>query len=461
MTIPTKTKNTVLFVSVITAFLTAFLGSSVNVALPSIEKEFKIDAVTIAWISTSYLLATASLLLPFGRLSDILGRKKTFVAGLFFYTIFSFLSVFAANEIWLIILRALQGVGSSMIFATSTAIIISVFPFGERGKAMGYSVTAVYLGLSLGPLIGGFLTQALGWRSIFYLNVPFGIFAIILVSLRLKTEWADSKGEKFDLTGSIIYSLALLLLMLGLTNIQTLNAKFAVLLGFFLLLLFVLYERKANYPILNLELFSQNPVFSFSNISALIIYSSTLSVSFLLSLYLQYIKGLDPKQAGFILSIQPIVQASLSSFAGKLSDRIEARIVASFGMLLCSIGLFFLSFINFHTPLYYIFISQTILGIGFAFFSSPNTNAIMNSVDKKFYGVASAMGGTMRLVGQTLGLGFTTMFFSIYLGHNEITPKIYPTFVSIVQHLLIGYALLCFSGIFASLVKGSVNQKSI
>jgi EmrB/QacA subfamily drug resistance transporter len=454
-----NTKRAILVVSVITSLLTTFLGSSINVALPSIQKEFHIDPVLLAWISSSYLLSTASILLPFGRLSDIWGRKKTFQWGLMFFTFFSFLCAFAPNIYFLILLRIFQGVGAAMIFSTSTALITSVFPPGERGKAMGMSVTAVYLGLTLGPVFGGILTQNLGWRSIFLLNLPVGIFIFYLIELKLKgKEWAESKGEKFDWLGSILYLFGLSLLMIGFTRIQNTIGKIALSLSIVILPIFVLIETKLEYPIIPIKIFLKNITFTFSNLAALINYSATFAISFLLSLYLQYIKGFTPQNAGFILAIQPVVQAAFSIFAGRLSDKIEPRYVASFGMLLTSIGLFLLSFLHFDTVLWYIITAQALLGLGFAFFSSPNTNAIMSSIDRKHYGVASASVGTMRLVGQTLSIGIVTLFFAIYLGSTKFSPASYPIFISLTDSILLGFSILCALGIIASLARGNINN---
>lgn len=450
-------KRAVLVVSVVSSFLSAFLGSSVNVALPSIEKEFKIDAVSLAWISSAYLLATASFLLPLGRLSDLIGRKRTFQFGLIIFSFFSFLCGFAQNFEVLITLRTFQGIGAAMIFATSNAILTSVFPMGERGKAMGFAVSAVYFGLTFGPFFGGILTHHIGWRSIFYLNLPVGIFIAYLAFAKLPGEWADAKGEKFDFLGSVAYSSGLVLLMLGFSKIQTKYGQISSLLSIILFLLFIFIEQRNKNPILKVQLFTKNVTFAFSNLAALINYSATFAISFLLSLYLQYIKGLTAQTAGFILAIQPVVQAIFSSFAGKLSDRIEPRFVASFGMLLTTLGLLALSFINTNTNLIYIFSAQCLLGLGFAFFSSPNTNAIMSSVDKKYLGVASAAVGTMRLVGQTISIGVVTLFFSIHLGGTKITPILYPNFISITHFLFLIFSIACGIGIIASLARGNIK----
>ncbi len=450
-------KRVALLVATLASFLAPFMISSVNIALPSIGIEFAIDAVLLSWVTASYLLATAMFLVPFGRIADIYGRKRIFLYGILIYTVSCLLLAISPSSVALISLRFLEGIGSAMILGTGIAILTSVFPIGERGKALGINVTAVYLGLSLGPFLGGFLTQHLGWRSIFLVNVPLGLTIIFFVFRKLKGEWAEAKGEKFDFTGSTIYGFVLVAVMYGLSLLPAMLGAWLILIGALGILAFVKWETKVESPVLNISLFRNSRVFAFSNLAALINYSATFAVGFLLSLYLQYIKGLTPQSAGLILVSQPIVQTVFSPFAGWLSDRIEPRIVASMGMALTTIGLFLLTFLNEKTTLEFIVSSLILLGLGFALFSSPNTNAVMSSVEKKFYGVASAILGTMRLTGQTLSIGIAMLIFAIYIGRVQITPEYYQPFLISVEVAFIIFAILCFIGIFASLVRGKVR----
>jgi EmrB/QacA subfamily drug resistance transporter len=447
-------KNSVLLIATLTSFLAPFMGSSVNIALPTIGVDFKMNAVSLSWIATSYLLAGAIFLVPFGRLADIYGRKKIFTYGITIYTISSFLCTISTSALMLVLFRVLQGFGSAMIFGTAIAILTSVFPVGERGKALGINVSATYLGLSLGPFLSGFLTQHLGWRSIFFVNVPLGLIIILLTLWKLKGEWAEAKGEKFDLTGSVIYSLTLVAIMYGFSLLPGTSGAVLILIGIFGMLSFLYWEMKEKAPVLDINLFSKNRIFAFSNLAALINYSATFAVSFLLSLYLQYIKGFSPQNAGIILVSQPFIMAIFSPFAGRLSDRIEPRIVASMGMSLTTLGLFSLVFLNQNTPLELIISSLVVLGLGFAFFSSPNTNAVMSSVEKKFLGVASGTIATMRMVGQMLSMGIAMLLFALYIGRVQIIPQYYPLFLKSVKVAFIILASLCFLGIFASLARG-------
>jgi EmrB/QacA subfamily drug resistance transporter len=443
-----------LFVASMASFLTPFVGSSLNVALPSIGKEFALNAIALDWTVTSYLLAAAIFLVPFGRLADIKGRKRIFTYGIIIDAVASILAAFSPSGMLLISFRALQGIGGAMIFGTGVAIVTSVFPLAERGKALGINVAAVYVGLSLGPPIGGFLTGQFGWRSIFGLDVLLGLVIIIAVFWRLKEEWAEAKGEKFDTIGAAIYGIALLLLMYGFSLVPELLGLVLVAVGIVGLAIFIVWQNRVTSPLLNMGLFRGSTVFTMSNLAALINYCATFAVSFLLSLYLQYIKGFNPESAGLILLSQPIVMAVLSPIAGRLSDRIEPRLIASIGMALTTVGLALLIFLKQDTQLSFIFLSLIILGLGFGFFSSPNTNAVMSSVEKRFFGVASGTLATMRLIGQMLSLGTVLIMFALYIGRVQITPENYPMFLASSKSAFIVFTVLCFGGIFASLARG-------
>jgi EmrB/QacA subfamily drug resistance transporter len=451
-------KRAALISATLASFLTPFMGSATNVAMPSIGREFAMDAVLLGWVPTSYLLAAAMLLVPFGRIADIHGRKKIFTYGIIVYTLGALFSGIAPSATLLVAARVVQGAGSAMIFGTGVAILTSVFPLTERGRVLGINVAAVYVGLSLGPFIGGFLTQNLGWRSIFLINIPLGLTVLAFVLLRLEGEWAEARGESFDLVGSIIYALSLLALMYGFSLLPDTLGAGLILGGVLGLGGFVWWEIKARNPVLNIDLFAKNRSFALSSLAALINYSATSAVTFLLSLYLQYIKALSPQQAGLVLIAQPIMMAVFSPVAGRLSDRVEPRIVASTGMTLTAIGLVLMILVGPTTPLWAIVARLLLLGFGFALFSSPNMNAIMSSVEKRFYGVASGTAGTMRLVGQMLSMGIAMLLFALYIGRVEITPEVYPHFLVAMKTAFAIFAALCVAGTFASLARGRIRE---
>jgi MFS family permease len=344
-----------------------------------------------------------------------------------------------------------------MTFSTGVAILMSVFPMEERGKVLGVNVAAVYLGLSCGPLLGGVLTHAFGWRSIFLATVPIGFLIILFTLLKIKGEWIEAKGEPFDLTGSILYSTTLAAIIYGFSLLPGASGGLLILLGAVMFLIFVKWEIRSKTPIFNIDLFRRNRVFAFSNLAALINYGATFAVNFLLSLYLQLIKGLNPQEAGMILVFQPIIQVIFSPFAGKLSDRMEPGRVASTGMAMTAVGLFLFNFLDEKTAISFIIANLGFMGIGFALFSSPNTNAVMSSVEKKFYGLASGTVGTMRTIGMMFSMGMVMLIFSLTIGRTQITPSYYPFFVKSMKAVFIISTVLCVVGIFASLSRGRVR----
>jgi len=447
-----------LVVTSFAAFVTPFIGSATNIALPAIGKEFSANAVMLSWVATSFLLSAAVFLAPFGRLADILGRKKIFNWGLIVFTVSSFLCAFSPSIEILILWRIVQGFGGALIFGTAMAIITSVFPREKRGGALGIVVASVYTGLTLGPFIGGFLTKEWGWETIFLFTVPLGLISIILSFIYFKEEWADAKGEKFDWKGSLIYGLAIISLMYGFGELPEMHGILYTIGGILGITIFILFEKRQKFPVVNILLFQNNRVFAFSNYAALINYSATFAIGFLLSLYLQYIKGLNPLDAGKILVIQPLLMAIFSPITGKLSDKIDAGKIASFGMALISIGLFVIAFINKDSSIWFIIPILILFGIGYSLFSSPNTNAIMSSVEKKYYGIASGTVGTMRLIGQMLSMGIAMMIFSIFIGKAKINPENFTEFILSIRTAFFIFAVLCFIGIFLSLARGKSNN---
>jgi MFS family permease len=323
---------------------------------------------------------------------------------------------------------------------------------------LGINVASTYLGLSVGPFVGGFMTYQFGWRSIVLSVLVPGIPVILFVLRKVKGEWFGTRGETFDWRGALIYGCALVAVMYGFSILPGAAAIFCVGIGVMSFALFVRLENRVTFPLLDLHLFRENIVYAFSNLAALINYSATFAVTFLLSLYLQYIKGLDPQHAGTIIIAQPVMMTVLSPLAGRLSDVIEPRIVSSVGMALTAIGLGLLSLLTATTSVWYIVAVLVVLGCGFAFFSSPNTNAVMSSVEKRWLGVASATLGTMRLTGQMMSMGIAMLVFAVHMGRVQVTPGVYPEFLQSSSSAFLIFTVLCTLGVFASLARGKVRS---
>jgi len=451
------TKRAVIVVASVSSFVTPFMAAATNVAIPEIRVYFRMDAVLLAWVATSYLLSTAVFVLPFAKIADIYGHKRVYVWGIAIFTVSSILTAAAQSSYQLLCARAFQGVGSAMIFSTGMAIVTSVFPANERGSAIGITVAAVYVGLSAGPFVGGVVTHYFSWRAVFGCIVPLGIVTLWLSIRYLKDEWAGGRGEKLDIVGSVVYGAAVSMIMYGFSTLASAHSVWKIVLGVGLLCVFVLWELRVSWPVFNLELFANNRAFAFSSLAALINYSATFAVTFMLSLYLQYIKGLDAQSAGVVLVTQPIVMAALSPLAGNLSDRMEPRKVASVGMAFTAVGLLGITLLQPQTPIGLIVLDLLVLGLGFALFSSPNMNAIMSSVERKYYGIASGAVASMRLLGQMFSMGIATLVLSVYVGPVEITAAQYPAFLESVKAMFIVFAFLCALGIFASLARGQLH----
>ena len=342
-----------------------------------------------------------------------------------------------------------------MIFGTSVTILTSVFSPQQRGRVLGITIAGVYTGLSTGPFVGGFLTGHLGWRSVFLANVLIGILILVTTLWKLRGEWADARGEKFDLGGSLIYVASLASMMYGLSCVPALHAFILIMLGVAGIVCFIVWEMKVGSPVLEMRLFQRSRTFLFSNLAALINYSATFAITFLMSLYLQYIKGFSPQVTGLVLVSQPLMMALFSPLAGRLSDRSDPRIVASVGMAVMVVGLSFFVFLREETPLLYIIPNLMLLGLGFALFSSPNANAIMSSVDKKHFGVASGMMGTMRLTGQMFSMGAVMVIFAVFhIAGVMITPAYHASLLQTTRTAFTVFALFSFAGVFASLARG-------
>ena len=433
-------------------FLMPFMMSAVGVALPVIGREFSASAMQLGLVETTYVLSASIFLLAMGRMGDIYGRRRIFQYGIVLFTLVGGLLSQAWSIESMIAMRFLQGMGGAMVMATTFAIVVSVFPAEERGKALGIAVASVYAGISCGPFFGGALITAFGWRAIFYLAVPLGMLTFVISCLKLRGEWAEAKGEPFDWRGSLVYAAAILLLIVGASNLNRgAWAWLMALCGTGGLALFLVLESRTEYPVLNVALLRNNRVFAFSNLAALLNYAGTFGVTFFLSLYLQYIKGLNPREAGMILMIQPVVQAIFSPLCGRLADRFSAAGVATAGMGLCATGIGLAAGITAATPLHLIMATLVILGLGFALFSSPNVSVIMGSVAPRYLGVASGLNSTMRTLGMMTSMTIITIIFSIVMAGQAVTAETQPQFLFSMHAALLTFSVLCVIGIFFSI----------
>ncbi|NVM29990.1 MAG: MFS transporter [Candidatus Helarchaeota archaeon] len=463
-----------LILTTIGVFMTSLGGSTLNIAIPAKDVGITADlgaSWEIAqWIPIGFLLVLAISLISFGRLADIKGKRNIFLIGLFIFTVGNGLCASAFSGELLIILYAITGIGASMLTATAIAMVTEVFPKSETGKALGINVAGIYLGLVLGPVLGGLLVQALTWRSVFLVNVPIGGVLFIFGLLKLKQSEIIAKEEKFDIYGMLAFGIFLASMLIALTlgsriGWASLIIIFLVIISICGFVAFIFIERTVEHPMLNLSLFRRNRVFAAANTAALMNYIATMGVGFLLSIYLQRIFDFDPAIAGLLLLPTPMMMAISSPFTGKYSDRVGTRWLCAIGMMLMAFALGFLIIVILYLPIEWVLLSQGILGLGIGFFSSPNQSAIMKSVEKKQLGIASGTLSTMRVTGQSTSIALLSAILAIFISALTLSQILSPTPPPITEDLkndfknglIIAFSVtigICIIGTLLSLVRG-------
>lgn len=453
----TTEQKIVITVVVITAFITTFTGSALNLSIPDIGEQFGVSANFVGWLVTGYTLAVAAFSVPIGRVADITCRKTVLVTGLIIFVACCIAAVFAVSMVMLLVIRVIQGIGAAMIFSTNTAILVSSFPGHMRGRVLGYSIASTYVGLSAGPVVGGFLNHNLGWKSIFILTGVLGAAALITAYLKLPAERSENNGRSFDAKGNVLFVCFIVLMMYGLSElgspgsgaviIAAVTASLGVIAGIW----FIRHELKTDDPAVNVRLFKENIGYAFSNLSALLNYSATFAISYLISIYLQVVMGYSSQSAGIIMIFQPIIMAVLSPMMGRLSDKYSPFKMSSIGMGFCAIGAAIFIFIGEDTSLVMIIIALIVTGLGFSLFSSPNTNAVMSCVDKAEYGVASSILATMRSIGHTFSMVIVTIIVSIFMGNAPLSEADPEILVRVINTSFIVFTVICAGGVFISL----------
>jgi len=449
----TPERNTVLIVATLGGFLVTFMSSTINIALPLIQEEFQVSAVTLGWISLSYVLVAGATLLPMGRIADLQGRVRVFIASMIIFTVIAFACAFAPSANVLLALRAVHGLGLASGSATSTALVILAFPPESRGRALGLNVAGIYLGVTLGPVIGGLIIHNLGWRSLFLVVGAVGLVNVALPLWKLRhLDWREPKRARFDILGSLIYGASLTAVLLGFSLLPDLTGIILVVAGVVGLAVFLWWETRAADPLLNVDLLRRSRVFAYSNVAAFVNYSATSAMTFLMSLYLQYNRGLNPQTTGLIIVTGAFVQVIIAPVIGRLTDRLEPRYLASAGMGLCVLSLLAFSFLSTTTPYWFIIVVLCVLGAGIALFATPNTHSIMNSVETRFVGVASATLATLRQAGMSMSMGLATLVLAVLVGREAIQPSDYPQVLTSVRITFMIFTALCALGTAASMV---------
>jgi EmrB/QacA subfamily drug resistance transporter len=391
-----------------------------NTVLPVIATALGADVADAQWVVSIYVLVLSCLLLAFGRLGDLRGYRRTYLAGFGLFVVSSATCAFATSMAMLVAARGIQAVGAAMLAANSPPILTNAFPEEQRGKALGLQATAVYLGLAVGPPLGGWLTAAFGWSAVFLINVPIGLAALLLGMRVIPRDRTRSQlSESFDVQGAALFSAGLVLLIFGLNQVHAWGWTSPLLLACVLaagaaLTMFVVVEGHKTSPLLDLGVFSSRP-FSASVVSAILNYMSIFAMTFMLPFYLIQARGLSVAVAGLVLTAQPLVMALTAPFSGMLSDRIGARVPATAGMVIIALGLGLLSRLGLETPLLAIVATLLLIGFGVGLFTSPNTSAALGSVPRPRRGIASGVLATARNLGMVLGIGVGGAIFTSML----------------------------------------------
>jgi EmrB/QacA subfamily drug resistance transporter len=442
------------------AFTTPLMLSAANVALPTIAEDLKLNAVVLGWIPMAFLMASAMFVLVFGRIADMVGRKRIFLIGTACVIVTSLFAATASNGTFLITARFLQGMSAAMLYATQVAIVSSVFPPKQRGHAIGLTVSTIYLGLTCGPLIGGFLIDHYGWRASFVFHIPLAFIVLLIGLFMVPDEWsADERGE-FDVKGAVLYALSIVMLCLGVSTLPNATGLLLLILGLFGIWFFVKLAKQSSHPIFDVSLFEKNRVFAFSCFASFIIYTAIFANIVLISLYLQYLKGMSATIAGVIMMIQPLTMAVFSPIMGRLSDKIEPRVIASIGMAITAFGLLILALLDANSSISYLIGALIVTGFGFSLFSSPNVNAIMSAVEKQYYGSATGSLATMRILGQMTSMALVTLVFAVVIGQVKIEPSVFQSLQQAISFCFFISASLCIPGFIFSLVRGRMHQQA-
>ena len=451
-------KSAVLFTLCLTSFLVPYMGSSLNLALPELAKAFGLDAKKLGWINSSFLIATAVFQVPSAKIADLVGRKKVFLLGVALFGVSSVACAGAWNFVSLVAFRAFAGLGGAMIFGTNLAILSDTYEARERGRAMGILTSVVYMALATGPFLGGFLTHYFGWESVFYIPGTILIVQALSVPFFIKREWIEINSKSFDKIGSVIYGLAIFCFIFGFSEFPDIFAFILVAMGILLFFFFYQYEKNKEEPIFQVRLFGGNKIFTLASLTTFFSYAATSAAFFMLSLYLQFVRGFDARAAGLVLVSSAAVQSIAALCAGRLADKLEPSKISMLGMGLSAIGLFGLLFAGAESSIFSVVAALLFLGLGLGLFSSPNTKVIMGSVERKHISQASATVGTMRLAGQAFSMGIAMMSISLFIGDSQIIPENFENFMQSWKFTFTICAILCLAGTYAS--KACLKRKN-
>jgi MFS family permease len=447
-------KWAVLFAVVATQFAVPFMLSAAGVCLPAIGREFGATAISLSLVESVFLGVNAMLLLPVGRAADLCGRGGIFLYGLLLFALATIGLTLAPTMTVFLVIRAIQAVGGSMTLATGLALLYDAFPREERGRALGISVAGIYLGISAGPFLGGLVASLWGWRWMFYVGMAPCALALLACLRNLDWRLSPRPGEGFDWPGAVSSAVSIGLLVSGSAHVQTALGRWSLAGGVLALGVFLVLERRAPAPLVELGLFSTNRPFSLGVAAMAIVSWAAFGVSFLLSLYLQYGRGMSPAQAGTVLVIQPVIQCLVAPLCGRLADRVPVHILSGLGALVTTVGLGLAAGLTETSGLPTIIVVLAVLGVGIGIFSTPSTVVVMSAVDPGRYGMASAITGQSRTLGMTACMATITMVLAAFVGARPLGPDVFGPYNQAMRFIFAGCTVLCLAGTAMSFLAG-------
>lgn len=446
-----KLEKYIVLISFISSIVGVFVINGVIIGVPDIAREFGMNNVIENWIPTIFVFAAIILTVPAGQLAGKIGFKKTLIIGCTIKLIGFIGILLATSPETFLLFRAIQGIGVAFSNVSELAIIALGIKEESRGKALGITATGVYVGTSAAPVICGFLVENFGWKSMFYITIPFLVLCILLMIFKLDSEWKVDEKIKIDKKGSILYMIGTFLFIYGFSDLVTPIGKICLIIGLIFLIVFAIYELRQKYPVFNVKIF-KNRSFTSYNIAGFCGYFAVTVVTTILNYHFQYIKGWDPETAGSILIISPIIMSITAINAGRLSDKYHPQKIALIGMTISIFAFILLSLVNANTSLHIIIIAMILQALGMGLFSSPNMNAIIGSVSKDNITDATGALITMRSVGQTMSLSLITLVFSWIMGNLELSSKYAQMIVQSSQTICVICALACIVGAIVSII---------
>jgi EmrB/QacA subfamily drug resistance transporter len=458
---PFRHRYAVLFIVLASVLMAVIDGTVVNIALPSMTRFFGVDLADSQWTITAYLVTMTSLLLVFGKVSEHVGRARLFFVGIIIFTASSLACGLSPGLPELILFRVIQGAGAAMLFSISSALIFETTPAAERGRAMGYLGSTVAIGSIMGPIVGGFVVDSLGWQYIFFINIPIGIFLIAAAARYLRIDETLTASLSLDWHGSaaMIAMFVALIIALGSladTGSITLAAIISGVVFLFALALFIWHERRCPAPLLDLSVFSRR-AFLLPVIAVVLVFVANFMMAVVGPFYLEGVMGYRPSQVGLVFLINPAVMVIVAPIAGSLYDRHPARNYAALGMGITGLAFVLLAYCTLTREISGILIAFAFLGIGVGLFQSPNNTAILSALPKEQLSTASSVIATGRNLGMALGVSLGSILLSFQLmaaGYGGDVIAADPALLAVsISHIMIFSAVLCVIVVVLSSLK--------